>query len=140
MCTARMTCACCDQKYRPSRPLGPLTSQSSIHMVGRRYGDQLLKPRVRPRIRLRLVGAVTLTCWVAASLFLTVTPVFALSATCGTVTLSQGTVSPANGTPVTTFTFTVTYKNSTGGTPNRARVRFGDFSQIVLTGSGHTQA
>ena len=86
------------------------------------------------------MGAVTLTSWVAASLFLTVTPVFALSATCGTVTLSQGTVSPANGTPATTFTFTVTYTNSTGATPNRARVRFGDFSQIVLTGSGNTQA
>ena len=91
-------------------------------------------------MRLRLVGAVTLTSWVAASLFLTVTPVFALSATCGTVTLSQGTVSPATGTPATTFTFTVTYTNSNGGTPSRARVRFGDLSEIVLTGAGNTQA
>ena len=86
------------------------------------------------------MGAVTLTSWIAASLCLPVTPVLALSAICGTVTLSQGSISPANGTPATTFTFTVTYTNSTGGTPNRARVRFGDFSQIVLTGSGNTQA
>ena len=65
------------------------------------------------------MGAVTLTSWIAASLFLTVTPVFALSATCGSVTLSQGSVSPASGTPATTFTFTVTYTNTNGGTPSR---------------------
>ena len=99
-----------------------------------------MQPRERPRIRLRLVGAVTLASWVAASLFLTVTPVLALSATCGVVTLSQGGVSPASGTPATTFTFTVTYTNANGGTPSRARVRFGDFSEVVLTGAGDTKA
>ncbi|MFL5711615.1 MAG: SH3 domain-containing protein [Chloroflexota bacterium] len=96
--------------------------------------------RERPRIRLHVVGVVTLTSWIVAALFLTVTPVFALSATCGTVTLTQGGVSPGNGTPTTTFTFAVTYTNANGGTPSRARVRFGDFSEIVLTGAGDTTA
>jgi len=95
--------------------------------------------RGRTRVRLRLVGAVTLTSWIATSLFLTVTPVLALSASCGSVTLSQGGVSPTAGTPTTTFRFTVTYTNTNGGTPSRARVRFQDFSQISLTGSGNTK-
>jgi hypothetical protein len=97
-------------------------------------------PSERHRVRLRLVGAVVLTSWIVASMFVAVTPVFALSASCGSVTLSGGGVSPTSGTPATMFTFTVVYTNSNGGTPSRARVRFQDFSQISLTGGGNTKA
>ncbi|HEX6867725.1 MAG TPA: hypothetical protein VF119_02910 [Candidatus Limnocylindrales bacterium] len=99
-----------------------------------------MAPRARPRIRLRLLGAGTLATWIAATLVLTVTPVLALSATCGSVTLTQGGVSPSSGTPGTQFTFTVTYTNSKGGNPGRAQVRFGDSTQIALSGSGDTTA
>ncbi len=99
-----------------------------------------MRSQAKHRIRPRLVGAIALTSWVVASLFLTVAPVLALSATCGAVTLTNGGVSPASGTQATTFTFSVTYTNSNGGSPSRARVRFQDLSQVTLTGSGNTTA
>ena len=119
--------------------MGPLTSCPRVRMVGKRSGDHIGTTRAT-RIRLRLVSAGTLATWLVATLFLTVAPVLALSATCGSVSLTQGGVSPSSGTPGAQFTFTVTYTNSRGGNPTRAQVRFGDFTQIALTGSGDTAA
>jgi len=90
---------------------------------------------------MNLWGASALVSWMTASLFMFVAPVLGLAATCATVTLTNGTVSPGGGTPTTTFTFAVTYTNSDGGgSIASSRVRFQDLSQITLVGGGGSPA
>ena len=80
--------------------------------------------------------ALVLTMCSGASVLLWAAPTLAVSATCGQVSLTAGSVSPGSGTPTTTFAFKVTYTNGFGGTPSRARVQFQDLSQVTLTSPG----
>ena len=94
-------------------------------------------PRPAPSFRHRtgrtLVGAVALSGWLLASLIGSATPV--LARTCGTITIKQGTVSPATGTTQTNFTFSVLVSDSTGAAPQWVRVRVNGV-WTGLSGSG----
>lgn len=50
--------------------------------------------------------------------------------------LSSGQASPANGTTITSFTFTVTYADSKGCAPNWVRVTVGGVGVFPMSGSG----
>ena len=81
-----------------------------------------------------LVGALALAGWLTASLTGFASPVVAR--TCGTLTITGGTVSPGTGSPSTTFTFSVTVSDTTGNAPAWVRVRVrGTWSDLAPTGS-----
>ena len=96
----------------------------------------LPKTRRRDR-RTWLVGALALAGWLTASLTGFASP--ALARTCGSITITGGTVSPGTGTPTTTFTFAVTVSDTTGTAPAWVRVRVhGTWSDLAPTGSDWT--